>query len=147
MRYSFRSDRSGFTLIELIIVLAVISIVAVIGIPSFVGYIQHSADNTCRVTAEHLLTETERSIAARQFIGDSDVEEYFISLIDQISTTELLIASSEELSSMSYRDINGERYTVFWDIKDCYMLVSLICTEHDNKYTRTIRIFYIDTTS
>lgn len=146
MRYSFRSDRRGFTLIELLIVLAVISIVAVIGIPSFIGYLHHTTDMTCRNTAEQLLTEAERSIAVRQFVDAGDVAEHFIALLDRSSTTEVSVGHTEEISHASYQTINGERYIASWSISDTYMTVSFTCAEHDTECKRKIRVFYIDTT-
>ena len=43
-----KRKQNGFTLIELICVLAIISITAAIAVPDIAGYIEHSKKNSCK---------------------------------------------------------------------------------------------------
>lgn len=70
----------GFTLVEVIVVIAIISLIASITIPSFIGYIDNSRDKTTRKSIETILDSAETECSYKRY---KDIE----SLSDEIEQT------------------------------------------------------------
>lgn len=66
-------DQKGFTLIELIVVLAVASVLTAVFVPQFYHYVGNSKKSSCRQARENLLAIFERKVYAGEYaIGDID---------------------------------------------------------------------------
>ena len=64
-------DQKGFTLIELIVVLAVASVLTAVFVPQFYHYVGNSKKSSCRQARENLLAVFERKVYA----GEYDISE------------------------------------------------------------------------
>ena len=69
-----KNRKHGFTLIELIVVIAIIGVLAAILIPSIIGYVKKSK-RTADVSTAHTVNEGVLSVLA----DDEDVQEAFVS--------------------------------------------------------------------
>ena len=66
-------NQKGFTLIELIVVLAVASVLTAVFVPQFYHYVGNSKESSCRQARENLLAIFERKVYAGEYtINDID---------------------------------------------------------------------------
>lgn len=99
MHKSLKNHR-GFTLVEVIIVIAIISIIASITIPSFIGYIDNSRDKSTRKSIEMLLDSVQTSCSYKRYktaenISDEIVKSFKTSLPVDSAIDEPTIENSQ----------------------------------------------------
>lgn len=101
-------DYHGFTLVEVIIVIAIISIIASITIPSFIGYIDNSRDKSTRKSIEAILDNAETSCSYKRYktienISD-EIEKAFKTAASMSSTVdELSVTDSEAVDGITIK--------------------------------------------
>lgn len=74
-----RKNRAGFTLVELIVVLVILAILAAIAVPTFMGYIKKSKENTaieeCRVVVQAAQIKATELFGENKFSKDTFLNE------------------------------------------------------------------------
>ncbi len=85
--------KKGFTLIELIVVIAIIGVLAAILVPAMLGYVKKSKVTTANTTAKSLYNAVNTSLV------DLDTEDANIELYDQASGT---VSSSLSAKVLNY---------------------------------------------
>ncbi len=85
--------KKGFTLIELIVVIAIIGVLAAILVPAMLGYVKKSKVTTANTTAKSLYNAVNTSLV------DLDTEDANIAAYDQTSGT---VSSSLSTKVLNY---------------------------------------------
>ena len=107
-------DQKGFTLIELIVVLAVASVLTAVFVPQFYHYVGNSKKSSCKQARENLLAIFERKVYAG---------EYDISEIDSfLASTEFEVTDNTCPESGTY---TGE-------VKDGKVFIYCSISEHND---------------
>lgn len=65
--------KKGFTLVEIMIVVAIIAVLAAVAIPNFVKYRKTSQMNACISNLKQIQTAVEQAKMAGNYTGDTDV--------------------------------------------------------------------------
>ncbi len=89
--------KSGFTLVEIIIVLTIIAIMATLTIPSLIGYIDSSKEKIA-------VAECRNVVTAAQYLANDEYDEYGTTgdtLKDNITESAILTLAEEESTSES----------------------------------------------
>ena len=67
--------KSGFTLIELIVVIAILGILALFLVPSFLGYAKDAKEAVCRANMTNIVREYEASAAHNSPASTADANK------------------------------------------------------------------------
>ena len=118
-----KRKQNGFTLIELICVLAIISITAAIAVPDIAGYIEHSKKNSCKAVMQGIVDDIRYKCISKRFENEdtlNDQIEYIISYASYNNAvySESITEDGHLKNSCSDDEIcpNGGVYTFNWDI-------------------------------
>lgn len=94
----------GFTLVEVIVVIAIISLIASITIPSFIGYIDNSIDKTTRKSIETILDNVETGCSYKRYKSIESLSDE----IEQVFTASAPVGSYiDELSVVNSEETDG----------------------------------------
>ena len=112
------NNEKGFTLIELMIVIAIIGILSAIAIPNFLSYREKGMNSSAETTANNYMSLMMAYIADTgtpgPYTGASNTVPGFILgdgvVIRAANTTNLAYADGEISGTLSYEHTNGTRY-------------------------------------
>lgn len=112
--------RKGFTLIELIVVIAILGILALLLVPSFIGYATDAKQSICNST----LTSIQRAYQFQLAKQESDENQ---SLLEKVMNNEF-----NDFSSIPSCP-SGGIYTVINDGLEGKAAFKVVCSEHSNE--------------
>lgn len=66
-----KNDTKGFTLIELVVVIAIVAVLAAVGIPAIVGQVRKSQEATAKANAKEIASSASRMLADLEAGGET----------------------------------------------------------------------------
>lgn len=101
-----KSNKKGFTLVEIIVVLVILAILAAVAVPSVLGYVNDARDSKYIAEARSIYLVTQVEEAKAEALGEKpDYDDIAKTAADK---TELILAESNAIA------VNEGVYTVKW---------------------------------
>lgn len=106
-----KEENKGFSLVELIIVMAIMVALVAVMAPQFIKYVQRARDSVVTDAAENLLSVVKSEIALGhiKYSTTADTEKAFTIKVDD--TTGKLSITSDGSTGISFTKANGGEYT------------------------------------
>ena len=125
MKQKKKMGRGGFTLVEVLVVMAIIAILAAITVPSFAGYIDRAKEETYLSEARNVATGVQIFITEQYAAGTLDRKNINKSLLEyplgepEHALTEVLRGSytnGAQIVGISYSE-TGDFYGITYDVE------------------------------
>lgn len=111
MKKLVRKDQKGFTLVEVIVVLVILAIMAAVLIPSLIGYIDKSRQNTVVSETRSIVTAVQ-TLASEKYAKQNDSSTTVYTLGAAAGTTVIAYSDIETLCEISDLDTKLSGVTI-----------------------------------
>lgn len=111
MKKLIKKDQKGFTLVEVIVVLVILAIMAAVLIPSLIGYIDKSRQNTVVSETRSIVTAVQ-TLASEKYAKQNDSSTTVYTLGTVAGTTVILYNDIETLCEIEYLDTKLSGVTI-----------------------------------
>ena len=105
MKKLVKKDHKGFTLVEVIVVLVILAIMAAVLIPSLIGYIDKSRENSIISETRSLVTAVQ-SLASEKYGENNDAHTVVYTLGASDAATVIAYSEVEALCELKNLDTN-----------------------------------------
>lgn len=128
-----KKNQKGFTLVEVIVVLVILAIMAAILIPSLIGYIDKSRENSIVSETRSVVTAVQ-TLASEKYAKQNDGGDY--TLVDSATPTDAQIAYADVEKLCEIDDLATKAPTGDCTI-DGGKVTQIVYTSGDKKCTYT----------
>ncbi len=111
MKKLIKKDQKGFTLVEVIVVLVILAIMAAVLIPSLIGYIDKSRQNTVVSETRSIVTAVQ-TLASEKYAKQNDSSTTVYTLGTVVGTTVILYNDIETLCEIEDLDTKLSGVTI-----------------------------------
>lgn len=111
MKKLIKKDQKGFTLVEVIVVLVILAIMAAVLIPSLIGYIDKSRQNTVVSETRSIVTSVQ-TLASEKYAKQNDSSTTVYTLGTVAGTTVILYNDIETLCEIEDLDTKLSGITI-----------------------------------
>lgn len=132
-----KSNKKGFTLVEIIVVLVILAILAAIAVPSVLGYVNEAKEERYIQEAHSIYVVIQTEEAKSEALGET-TPTYGEGTVATADNNQLkgIIAKKTELDDVDV-ERNGNTYKMYWISDDDHRIEATLTKNKDVKIVST----------